>query len=440
MAKIVIQKKIKGFNKVISVDGDKSLSIRSLLIGSQSYGICKIRNLPKSEDILSTIEGLKKLGIKIYFRNKICFLYGKGLSGFNYKKNIIINAGNSGTFARLLLGLLVKSPNKIKIIGDKSLSRRDFKRITDPLEQFGANFFSKSKKKLPLKILGSQYLKPIKYSENRGSAQCKSSVILAALNVPGKTIINAKKSRNHTELFFKYLKLPIKVKNKKKFDLIEVVGEKQFNAFDYVIPGDISSSAFFIVLTLLSKNSQLKIRNVNINPSRIGFIKIINKMGAKVRFINKRNICGEWVADIITKSQRNFKPINCPVELNSNAIDEFLIIFLLASKASGISSFKKLEELNNKESPRLKLASEILKKIGVKVKMKKSSIKIFGKPNLKVNKEILINKYYKDHRIFMTSVIAALCLGGKWTIEDVESHMSSFPSFLSILRKIGYKF
>ncbi len=440
MAKIVIQKKIKGFNKVISVDGDKSLSIRSLLIGSQSYGICKIRNLPKSEDILSTIEGLKKLGIKIYFRNKICFLYGKGLSGFNYKKNIIINAGNSGTFARLLLGLLVKSPNKIKIIGDKSLSRRDFKRITDPLEQFGANFFSKSKKKLPLKILGSQYLKPIKYSENRGSAQCKSSVILAALNVPGKTIINAKKSRNHTELFFKYLKLPIKVKNKKKFDTIEVVGEKQFNAFDYVIPGDISSSAFFIVLTLLSKNSQLKIRNVNINPSRIGFIKIINKMGAKVRFINKRNICGEWVADIITKSQRNFKPINCPVELNSNAIDEFLIIFLLASRASGISSFKKLEELNNKESPRLKLASEILKKIGVKVKMKKSSIKIFGKPNLKVNKEILINKYYKDHRIFMTSVIAALCLGGKWTIEDVESHMSSFPSFLSILRKIGYKF
>ena len=440
MAKIVIQKKIKGFNKVISVDGDKSLSIRSLLIGSQSYGICKIRNLPKSEDILSTIEGLKKLGIKIYFRNKICFLYGKGLSGFNYKKNIIINAGNSGTFARLLLGLLVKSPNKIKIIGDKSLSRRDFKRITDPLEQFGANFFSKSKKKLPLKILGSQYLKPIKYYENRGSAQCKSSVILAALNVPGKTIINAKKSRNHTELFFKYLKLPIKVKNKKKFDLIEVVGEKQFNAFDYVIPGDISSSAFFIVLTLLSKNSQLKIRNVNINPSRIGFIKIINKMGAKVRFINKRNICGEWVADIITKSQRNFKPINCPVELNSNAIDEFLIIFLLASRASGISSFKKLEELNNKESPRLKLASEILKKIGVKVKMKKSSIKIFGKPNLKVNKEILINKYYKDHRIFMTSVIAALCLGGKWTIEDVESHMSSFPSFLSILRKIGYKF
>ncbi len=440
MAKIVIQKKIKGFNKVISVDGDKSLSIRSLLIGSQSYGICKIRNLPKSEDILSTIEGLKKLGIKIYFRNKICFLYGKGLSGFNYKKNIIINAGNSGTFARLLLGLLVKSPNKIKIIGDKSLSRRDFKRITDPLEQFGANFFSKSKKKLPLKILGSQYLKPIKYSENRGSAQCKSSVILAALNVPGKTIINAKKSRNHTELFFKYLKLPIKVKNKKKFDIIEVVGEKQFNAFDYVIPGDISSSAFFIVLTLLSKNSQLKIRNVNINPSRIGFIKIINKMGAKVRFINKRNICGEWVADIITKSQRNFKPINCPVELNSNAIDEFLIIFLLASRASGISSFKKLEELNNKESPRLKLASEILKKIGVKVKMKKSSIKIFGKPNLKVNKEILINKYYKDHRIFMTSVIAALCLGGKWTIEDVESHMSSFPSFLSILRKIGYKF
>ena len=128
-----------------------------------------------------------------------------------------------------------------------------------------------------------------------------------------------------------------------------------------------SSSAFFIVLTLLSKNSKLKIKNVNINPSRIGFIKIINKMGANVKFINKRKCCGEQIADICVKSQKNFKPINCPVELNSNAIDEFLIIFLLASKASGVSSFKKLEELNKKESPRLKLASEILKKMGVKI-------------------------------------------------------------------------
>ncbi len=206
------------------------------------------------------------------------------------------------------------------------------------------------------------------------------------------------------------------------------------------MPGDISSSAFFIVLTLLTKNSKLKIKNVNVNPSRTGFITIINKMGGKVKFVNKRNICGENVADIFVKSQKKLKSINCPVKLNSNAIDEFLIIFLLASKASGVSKFKKLEELDKKESPRLQLASKILKKMGVKVILGKNSIKIFGNPNLNINKKILIKDYRKDHRIFMTSVIASLCFGGKWVIEDMESYKSSFPSFLKIIRKIGYKF
>jgi len=440
MVKIVIKKRISEFNKVINVDGDKSLSIRSLLVGSQSFGICKIKNLPQSEDILSTISGLKKLGIKILFKSKICFIYGNGLNGFNYKKNIVINAGNSGTFARLLLGLLVKTPYMLKIIGDKSLSRRDFERIINPLEQFGATFIANNKKTLPLKILGSEYLRPINFFEKKGSAQCKSSVILAALNTPGKTTIVAKKSRNHTELLLKHLKLPIKVFRNKKYDLIEITGQKQFKSFDYVIPGDMSSSAFFIVLTLLSKNSKLKIKNVNINPSRMGFIKIINKMGAKIKFKNKRNNFGEVIADVCIFSQKNFKAINCPVELNSNAIDEFLIIFLLASKASGVSYFKKLGELNKKESPRLKLASMILKKMGVKIESNKDSIKIFGNPNLTINKKILISNFYKDHRIFMTSVIAALCLGGEWTIEDADSYKSSFPSFLRILRKIGYKF
>lgn len=440
MAKIVIQKKIKDFNKVINIDSDKSLSIRSLLISSQSYGVCKIKNISKSGDILSTVRGLKKLGIKIKFINNICYVYGNGLNGYNYKKNISIDAGNSGTFARLILGLLVQTPYEIKIIGDKSLSKRDFFRITTPLQEFGVNFKKINNNGLPLKIIGSDYLKPIVYYEKKGSAQCKSSVMLAALNTPGKTILMANKSRNHTELFFKYLKLPIKVIQKKNYDRIEIIGKYQFKAFNYIVPGDISSSAFFIVLTLLTKNSKLKIKNVNVNPSRTGFITIINKMGGKVKFVNKRNICGENVADIYVKSQKKLKSINCPVKLNSNAIDEFLIIFLLASKASGVSKFKKLEELDKKESPRLQLASKILRKMGVKVILGKNSIKIFGNPNLNINKKILIKDYRKDHRIFMTSVIASLCFGGKWVIEDMESYKSSFPSFLKIIRKIGYKF
>ena len=441
MVKIVIQRKIKDFNKVIKVDGDKSLSIRSLLIGSQSYGVCKIKNLSKSLDILSTISGLKKLGIKTKFTNNVCYIYGNGLNGFGYKKNISIDAGNSGTFARLLLGLLVQTPYEIKIIGDKSLSKRDFLRIITPLEKFGASFKKINNNGLPLKISGSEYLKPIQYEETKGSAQCKSSVMFAALNTPGKTIIKAKKSRDHTELFFRYLKLPIRIVKKNKYDIIEVSGEKQFKSFNYFVPGDISSSAFFITLTLLSKNSKLKIKNVNVNPTRTGFITIVNKMGGKIKFTNKRKICGEDVADIFVESQNKLKSINCPSKLNSNAIDEFLIIFLLASRAYGVSSFKGLEELDKKESPRLQLASKILKKMGVKVILGKGSIKIHGNPAIYLKgKKIFINNYRKDHRIFMTSVIASLCFGGKWVIGDMESYKSSFPSFMGILKKLGYKF
>ena len=163
-------------------------------------------------------------------------------------------------------------------------------------------------------------------------------------------------------------------------------------------------------------------------------------MGGKVKLENKRKICGEIIADIFVESQKYFKSIDCPVRLNSNAIDEFLIIFLLASKATGISRFRKLEELDKKESPRLQLASKILRKMGVRVILNKGSIKIYGNPSLVINKKISIKNYQKDHRIFMTSVIASLCFGGKWIIEDMESYKSSFPSFLKILRKIGYKF
>ena len=440
MAKIVVENKINNFNQVISVDGDKSISIRSLLIGSQSYGICKINNLPKSEDIMSTIVGLRKLGVKILIKGKACSIYGKGLNSFKYKKNIIINAGNSGTFARLLLGLLIKTPNLIKIVGDKSLSRRDFQRVILPLREFGASFYNNGGAKLPLKILGSEYVKPINYFEKRGSAQCKSSVMLAALNSPGTTIIKAKKSRDHTEKIFKYLKLPINIIRNKNSDVIKIKGECQFKSFKYNIPGDISSTAFFIVITLLSSNSKLKIKDVNINPSRIGFIKIANKMGARIKILNKRIKYGETIGDVFVKSQSRLKAINCPSSLNSNAIDEFLIIFLLASKAFGVSNFTNLNELNKKESPRLKLASEILNKMGVKTIQKNGSFKIFGNPKLTIENDITIKNFYKDHRIFMTSVVAAVCFGGKWIIHDVDSHKSSFPSFLKLLKKIGSKY
>ena len=438
--KLFINYKYNSFKKTISVDGDKSISIRALLLGSQAYGKTFIENILLSEDIINSINCLKKLGIRISLNKKNCFVYGKGLNGFKYKKNITLDAGNSGTFARLILGLLVKSPYYIKLIGDKSLSRRDFERVILPLQQIGANFKVNNKKTLPLKIIGSNFINPIQYFENKGSAQCKSAVMFAALNLPGETVINAKKSRDHTENFFKHLGIPIIIKKNKTNDEIKVKGQKLFKSFKYKVPSDPSSCAFFIVLTILSKNCELKIKNVNVNPSRIGYIRILNKMGAKIKMMNIKKKYGEKHADIFVKSQPTLRRISCPPSLNSSLIDEFLIIFLVAAKANGVSSFSNLEELNKKESPRLKLGSKLLNQLGIKTKLTKDSIKIFGDPAINFRKSINIENYYKDHRVFMTSVIAALTFGGKWKIDDIDSYKSSFPSFLKILKKLGYEF
>ena len=434
---ISINKKINNFNKKIEVEGDKSLSIRWALLASQAKGKSKAYNLLNSGDVRSTISCLKKLGVKIHLKKNFCEIYGCGINGFKFKKNLTLNAGNSGTLARLILALLIKSPYKIKLIGDNSLSRRDFSRIINPLKKFGANFYPTNRTKLPLYIKGSNVIKPIKYFENKGSAQCKSSVMLAALNANGTTYIKAKKSRNHSEIIFKYLKIPIKTKNKKNHDLIKIEGQKNFNSFNYKIPSDISSSAFFIVLTLLSDNSSLEIKNVNVNPTRTGVLKILKKMGAKITLKNKKINKGEAVADIYVESAKKLKAINCSSNLNTSAIDEFLIIFLVAAKAKGISYFKNLSELNQKESPRLKLGSKILNMMGVKTELTNSSIKIYGQPNLVINKKLIIKDYFKDHRIFMMTAIAALTFGGNWKIANADSISTSFPTFLKIIKKLG---
>ena len=434
---VTIKKQIRQFKKKIIVSGDKSLSIRWILFASIAKGISVAENLLISEDVMAAIESIKKLGIKVKFEKKRCIIYGNGIDGYKYKKNIILNAKNSGTFGRLILGLLINCQHSIKLIGDKSLSKRDFKRISDPLSKFGANFKLKNYKNLPLIIKGSSNLKSINYNENKGSAQCKSSVILGALRSNGTTIIKAKKSRNHTELICKYLRLPIKINNKKNYDQIKVSKADKIKPLNYKIPSDISSSAFFMVLTALSKNSQLIIKNVNINPSRIGIINILNKMGVKINLINTKIYKGEKNADIEVLSPKYIKPINCPANLTSQAIDEFLVIFLVAAKARGVSYFKNLSELDKKESPRLKWGSKILNKMGIKNIVTKDSIKIFGNPDLKIKKNVIIKNYLKDHRIFMTSVVAALTFGGNWKIHDRDSIKTSFPNFLKIIKKLN---
>ena len=433
---LIINNKIRRFNKVISVSGDKSLSIRWVLLSSLAHGASNAKNLLLSEDVLAAIKAIKILGIKSKISKNEIKIFGKGIEGYNYKKNIKINAENSGTLGRLILGLLINTKHPIKIVGDRSLSKRDFRRVTDPLSKFGAKFKLHNGKNLPLIIFGSQKLRSIKYIEKKGSAQCKSSVIFAGMRANGTTVIKAKKSRNHTELMCKYLNLPISIKTKKNHDDIKINKVRTIKPLNYKIPSDMSSSAFFIVLTALSDNSNLTIKNVNINPSRTGIITILKKMGVSITFKNQKIYKGEKIADIKIKSPESIKPINCPSSLNSGAIDEFLIIFLVAAKANGISYFKDLSELNQKESPRLKWAKKILTEMGVKTITYKDSIKIYGNPSLNIKKKIIVKNFLRDHRVFMASIIAALSFGGEWRVHDKDSIKTSFPNFLKIINNL----
>ncbi len=434
----IIKDKIITFNKIISVQGDKSLSIRWALIASQAIGSSKAYNLLESEDVINTLKVLNKLGIKIKNKKNYYEILGNGLNSFNYKNNTVINAQNSGTLARLILGVLAKSENSIILKGDKSLSNRDFSRVIKPLNHFGVKIKSNNNK-LPIKMTGNKFLKPIFYKELKGSAQVKSCIMLTALNSPGITKIKCIPSRDNTERMFKHIKIPIIKTKKKKFDIIKITGQKQYKSFNYRIPGDISSSAFFIVLTLLSKNSIILIKNVNINKSRTGIIDILNKMNAKIKFINKKIYQSEEVADIYVESCSKLKAINCPSSLNSRSIDEFLLIFLVSAKANGISYFNNIEELRHKESDRLKFASKFLKMIGIKSIETKNSLKIYGNPNLSLNGKYEVKNFQKDHRACMLSFVAALTLGCRWKINDIDSINTSFPKFIDTIKKIGAK-
>ncbi len=437
---ISIKKKIKKFNKVINVDGDKSISIRSLIFASLATGKSKIKNLLESEDVLNTVNCLKTLGIIIHKKNNTYFVNGVGINNFKYKKKITLDAGNSGTLARLLLSTLINSPFKIKLTGDHSLSKRDFGRIIDPLTNLGAQFYPQNKKKLPLMIKKSNNKKKSKFYEKKGSAQVKSAIMIAALQKKSLTKIIAKKSRNHTENFFKFLNIPTKIKKTKKLDYINIRGVEKFKSFNYNIPSDISSSLFFIALTILTESSQIKIKNVNVNSTRLGAIKILKRMGIKFEIKNIRSYKGEKISDIKVNSPKTIKPIDCPIKFNSSAIDEFLIIFLIAAKAKGISYFKDIGELNQKESPRLKICSKFLTMIGIKNKCTSNSIKIKGNPNLQLKGNYVMKNFLKDHRVFMMSTIAALTLGGNWKIYDPHSANTSFPSFLKLIKKLGGEF
>ena len=437
---VFTKNKINKYNKKITVDSDKSISHRAYIIASQCLGVSKIKGL-NSEDVRTTVNALKKLGIKIIKKNGFDHVYGAGISGFK-KFSGVLNFGNSGTSARSFLGILTCFPFPVIVTGDASLKKRPFKRLTHYLEKIGAIVeHSKNKKyTLPIKIHGSKdWALAQKHEIKVKSAQISSAIIYAAIQTRGVTeIIESSETRDHLQRFLKSLKTNIKIKENKGKRITKIKGQTEMKNFSIKVPGDPSSACFFVVQTLLAKKSSLLIKNVCINKTRTGFIQILKKMGGKIKLLNKKKYFGEPIADLFVKSS-NLKGINVPTKWITNSIDELVVIWIACALAKGKSSFTGISELRLKESDRIKTMSELLKKLKIKNNATKDSLKIYGNPKINLKKPIQISSNL-DHRVAMASFVAGQVTGCKILIKGFETVSSSFPNFLKFQKKIGAKY
>jgi 3-phosphoshikimate 1-carboxyvinyltransferase len=433
---------IKSYNKTINVDSDKSISIRSFLIGAISHNISEIKNILESEDIFSCIDCLKKLGVRIVkIKPKHYLVYGKGLGSFYAKKNTILDCGNSGTTARLLVGLLSTNPEiHVRITGDSSLKKRNMKKLIGLMGEFGTTFLPKNKFTFPLTLISSEIPIGIKYKAGV-SAQLKSAAILAGLNANGVTnVIEENESRNHTENML--LRTPgiLKIKkNNKKQNHIKVYGKEYLNSFKINVGGDPSSAAFFTALTLLTPNSSLNIKRVVLNPRRIGFYTLLKKHGAKIKFRKIKKINHELVGDVCVESSK-LKPIKASSIYYVSATDEYPILFVIAALTKGTSVFKGIEDLANKESNRIEEMKKILTQVGIECESSKKEMKIFGTSTLQKNSSKIKVPNLGDHRICMSAIILSLLTGVKAEIKNFETVNTSSPSFLKTIKLLGGKF
>jgi 3-phosphoshikimate 1-carboxyvinyltransferase len=429
-----MDKKLPKFVGTINIPGDKSISHRALIIGSQATGIVKVSNLLESADVFSTMNALRKFGVHIIKRGKDYHVYGLVVGGLR-EYNGTINCRNSGTTARLMMGLLSTYPITINFIGDKSLSKRPMARVINLLREFGANALPENKNTMPFKFLGSYVGLQNDQKLNVPSAQLKSAWCLAALNTKGISTLEERfETRDHTEIMLKYLNANIKIKKSKNKKIISIFGKTPIDAKDISVPGDISSAAFMIILALISKNSKVTIKNVLLNPTRTGILDVLKKMKAKIKIKNKKTVCGEIVGDIEAKSS-NLKATTVPEKMAPRLIDEYPILFIAACFAKGTSNFKGIEELRVKESDRIKSMEDGLKPLGVKVSSTKSSVKITGTNSFKLNKKIKIDAK-GDHRIAMSFYVLSQVLNTSFKIKDFNYVKTSFPSFTKTINTL----
>lgn len=425
-----------GLRGEISTPGDKSISHRCVILSSIAIGESRIEGLLGSTDVICTIEAMKSLGANISLNSNKCIINGIGIGSLIEPKKPL-DFGNSGTAARLIMGLVSTHPIKSVFVGDASLSKRPMGRVIDPLTEFGTEFELTSSEFFPIVVNGAKLPIPISYETSVPSAQVKSAVLLAGLNTPGITsVIEKQKTRDHTERLLEIYGYQIDIIEEKQKTKISITGQESLTSVNIVVPGDPSSAAYPVVAGLICKNSNVTVKNVLMNPTRDGIYKSLEEMGAKIDFTNKKFQAGEDVYDILVESS-HLKAIDVPASRAPSMIDDYPVLAVAASIAEGTSIFRGLSELKVKESNRLSGIKHFLEVNGVNVAIKNDDLIIEGNPK-GIKGGGIINTNL-DHRIAMSSLILGLISDSPVSIDDTKTIDTSFPGFINLMRALGAK-
>ena len=425
-----------GLRGEISTPGDKSISHRCVILSSIAIGESRIEGLLGSTDVICTIEAMKSLGANISLNSNKCIINGIGIGSLIEPKKPL-DFGNSGTAARLIMGLVSTHPIKSVFVGDASLSKRPMGRVIDPLTEFGTEFELTSSEFFPIVVNGAKLPIPISYETSVPSAQVKSAVLLAGLNTPGITsVIEKQKTRDHTERLLEIYGYQIDIIEEKQKTKISITGQESLTSVNIVVPGDPSSAAYPVVAGLICKNSNVTVKNVLMNPTRDGIYKSLEEMGAKIDFTNKKFQAGEDVHDILVESS-HLKAIDVPASRAPSMIDDYPVLAVAASIAEGTSIFRGLSELKVKESNRLSGIKHFLEVNGVNVAIKNDDLIIEGNPK-GIKGGGIINTNL-DHRIAMSSLILGLISDSPVSIDDAKTIDTSFPGFINLMRALGAK-
>lgn len=408
--------------------GDKSISHRAVMFSSISKGHNKISNFLMGEDCLSTISCFRKMGVDIQIDGKDVYVKGNGLYGLKRPKEIL-DVGNSGTTIRLMMGILAGNKFDATLIGDNSIAKRPMKRVTDPLRLMGCNIEGKDDANyIPIKIYGGD-LKAIDYHMPVASAQVKSALILASLYANDTSFIYEKvKSRNHTEIMLKSFGADINVENLK----ISVNPVNELFSQDIYVPGDISSAAFIIVSALITKGSEVIIKNVGLNETRTGIIDVVKNMNGNIEIINERLVGGELVGDLLVRYTKDLCATTIDKDIIPRLIDEIPVIAVLATQAEGTTIIKDAQELKVKESNRIKSMVENLKILGADIEELEDGMIIKGKSKLNGGKI----KTFKDHRIAMAFSTLNLISAEKIKLDNEDCINVSFPGYFDLIKSL----